>query len=89
LFLNGAPEITYFDLEFSDGIIAKGRVTYADNVNFIKIDAEDGNYELSPFQSYNGVQGSTSDGKKLEPCNCNQQAIQMDDDALSIRNDKI
>lgn len=88
LFLNGAPEITYFDVEFPNGITAKGRVTYADNVNFLKVNAEEGNYELSPFQSYNGVQGSTSDGKKLSPCDCNQQALQMDDDALSILNDK-
>ncbi|MEH6658737.1 Gfo/Idh/MocA family oxidoreductase [Leeuwenhoekiella marinoflava] len=88
LFLNGAPEITYFDLEFPNGITAKGRVTYADNVNFIKVNCTDGNYELAPFQSYNGVQGSTSDGKTLAPCNCNQQAIQMDDDALAILNNK-
>ena len=88
LFLNGAPEITYFDLEFPNGITAKGRVTYADNVNFLKVNCADGNYELAPFQSYNGVSGSTSDGKYLAPCECNQQAIQMDDDALAIMNDK-
>nr|CCF99818.1 glucose--fructose oxidoreductase [uncultured Flavobacteriia bacterium] len=88
LFSNGAEEITYFDVEFPKGIIAKGRVTYADNVNFLKINSEKGNYELSPFQSYNGVQGSTSDGKKLEPCNCNQQTLQMDDDALAILENK-
>ncbi|WP_370175834.1 Gfo/Idh/MocA family protein [Leeuwenhoekiella palythoae] len=88
LFLNGAPEITYFDLKFPNGITAKGRVTYADNVNFLKVNCADGNYELAPFQSYNGVSGSTSDGKYLAPCECNQQAIQMDDDALAIMNDK-
>ena len=63
-------------------------MTYADNVNFLKVDCADGNYELAPFQSYNGVSGSTSDGKYLKPCDCNQQAIQMDDDALAILNDK-
>ncbi|WP_028377072.1 Gfo/Idh/MocA family protein [Leeuwenhoekiella sp. MAR_2009_132] len=88
LFTNGAEEITYFDVEFPDGITAKGRVTYADNINFLKVACKDGNYELSPFQSYTGVQGSTSDGKKLEPCNCNQQTLQMDDDALSILENK-
>lgn len=84
MFLNGAPEITYFDLEFPDGITAKGRVTYNDNTNFLKINCAEGWYELAPFQAYNGVQGTTSDGKKLEPCECYQQAIQMDDDALAI-----
>ncbi|MAZ26038.1 MAG: glucose-fructose oxidoreductase [Cytophagaceae bacterium] len=84
LFINGAPEITYFDLEFPKGITAKGRVTYNDNINYLKVDCEDGGYELSPFQSYNGVQGKTSDGKTLAPCDCYQQAIQMDDDAQAI-----
>ena len=31
---------------------------------------------------------TTTDGKVLSSCDCNQQAIQMDDDALSIINDK-
>ncbi len=88
LFLNKAPEITWLDVEFPGGLQASARVTYADNVNFLKVTCENGNYELSPFQSYTGVQGSTSDGKQLQPCNCNQQALQMDDDALSILNDK-
>lgn len=88
LFKNGANEITYFDFKFPDGVTGTGRVTYADGVNFLKLDCEDGNYELSPFQSYNGVKGSTSDGKTLAPCECNQQTIQMDDDALAILNNK-
>ncbi|MGB5944403.1 MAG: Gfo/Idh/MocA family oxidoreductase [Leeuwenhoekiella sp.] len=88
LFINGANEITHFELKFPNGITAKGKSTYADGVNFLKVQCADGNYELSPFQSYNGVRGSTSDGKVLKPCDCNQQAIQMDDDALSILNEK-
>ncbi|WP_442847043.1 Gfo/Idh/MocA family protein [Leeuwenhoekiella sp. H156] len=87
LFLNKAPEITWLDVEFPGGLKTTARVTYADNVNFLKVNCENGDYELSPFQSYNGVQGSTSDGKKLPACNCNQQALQMDDDALAILND--
>lgn len=84
LFINGANEITYFDFEFPDGIKGDGLVTYASNENTLKINCKSGHYKLSPFQSYNGVSGSTSDGKKLEACNCNQQAIQMDDDAKAI-----
>ena len=88
LFTNAAPEITWLDVDFPNGIHTKARVTYADNVNFLKVNCADGDYELSPFQSYNGVQGSTSTGKKLPPCNCNQQALQMDDDAWAIINEK-
>ena len=45
-----------------------------------------GSAELSPFQSYSGVQGSTSDGLVFSPFKGNQQARQMDDDALAIIN---
>lgn len=86
LFTNGANEITYFDLEFPEGIMANCLVTYNKGEGNLNINCEKGGYELSPFQSYTGVSGTTSDGKVLSPCDCNQQAIQMDDDALSIIN---
>jgi len=41
-------------------------------------------YKLSPFQAYNGIDGITSDGIKLNAPIRNEQAKQMDDDALSI-----
>ena len=43
-------------------------------------------YKLSPFQAYSGIDGITSDGTKLNASIPNQQARQMDDDALSIMN---
>ena len=88
LFINGANEITYFDLQFPDGTFGDGMVTYANGINDLKIECERGSYKLEPFQTYTGVSGSTSEGKTLDPCHCNQQAIQMDDDALSIINKK-
>ena len=88
LFKNGANEITYFDLEFPENIKADCMVTYNQGEGNLDINCADGSYELSPFQSYTGVSGTTSDGKVLSPCDCNQQAIQMDDDALSIINNK-
>ncbi|WP_026753181.1 Gfo/Idh/MocA family protein [Sediminibacter sp. Hel_I_10] len=84
LFINGANEITYFDFDFPDGIKGDGFVTYASGINTLGVTCAEGSYSLSPFQSYQGVSGTTSDGKQLEACDCNQQAIQMDDDALSI-----
>ena len=88
LFKNGANEITYFDMEFPENIKASGKVSYAEGYNHLAITCADGSYELSPFQSYTGVKGTTSDGKTLPPCECIQQTIQMDDDALSILNNK-
>ena len=36
------------------------------------------------MQSYNGVTGTTSDGKTLVPIKGMQQTLQMDNDALAI-----
>ncbi|NRA49815.1 MAG: gfo/Idh/MocA family oxidoreductase, partial [Phaeodactylibacter sp.] len=41
---------------------------------------------LEPMQTYGGVQGITSDGKLLDKPVKNQQALQMDNDALAILN---
>lgn len=81
-------EITYFDLEFPDGIVAECMTTFADNVNRLRIECSEGWYKLEPFQSYSGVKGITSDGKVINQKIVDQQARQMDNDALSIINDK-
>ena len=52
--------------------------------NHFKADCEDGWYQLKPMQSYNGVTGTTSDGKTLPPIDGMQQTLQMDNDALAI-----
>ena len=57
-------------------------------MNNLEINCENGWYYLRPFQSYSGVKGKASDGTILEPFGKNQQAVQMDDDALAIINDK-
>jgi len=88
LFKNGANEITYFDLEFPEGIVGNGMVSYAKEVNKLQVDCVHGYYRLEPFQSYNGVRGTTSENEKLQACNCNQQAIQMNNDALAIKESK-
>ncbi|MEH6406244.1 MAG: Gfo/Idh/MocA family oxidoreductase [Leeuwenhoekiella sp.] len=84
LFLNNAHEITYFNLEFPHGIKADCRVTYADSVNYLDVKCENGSYKLEPFSSYNGVKGKTTDGKVLKAFKGNEQAKQMDADALSV-----
>lgn len=81
-----ADETTYFDLEFPQGIRASCKTSFADYLNDLKVNCDDGWYSLSPFQSYTGVKGKTSKGKILQPFKGNQQAKQMDDDALAILN---
>lgn len=77
-------ETTIFDLEFPDGITASCRTSFGETINNLEINCRDGWYYLRPFQSYTGVKGKTSDGKILEPFGKNQQAVQMDNDAMAI-----
>ena len=81
-------ETTHFTLEFADGLRADGMTTLGGNANDLRIDCAKGWYELSPFQSYSGVRGQTSSGQILQPSPDNQQARQMDNDALAILNNQ-
>lgn len=77
-------ETTEFELEFASGARAKCTTSYARNMNSLRANCEKGWYELKPFQSYSGVSGHTSSGLELPASPLNQQAVQMDNDALSI-----
>ncbi len=79
-------ETMEFTLEFPSGAIAQCATSYARGANFLRAQCEKGWYELRPFQTYNGVRGQTSDGILLNAPIANQQATQMDNDALAIIN---
>jgi glucose-fructose oxidoreductase len=79
-------ETTHFELEFASGTRAVCATSYAQSMNQLRAECSKGWYELKPFQSYSGVQGRTSDGIILPPAPENQQARQMDNDALAIIN---
>lgn len=81
-------DTTRFTLEFPGGLIAEGLTSFDMSVNQLHIKCQNGSYGLSPFSSYNGVKGSTSDGKTIHRLIDNQQAKQMDDDALAIKADR-
>jgi len=81
-------ETTSFKMEFPGGIMVDGKTSFGENLNNLDITARDGWYYLRPMQAYSGVRGETSDGKILRAMEKNQQAVQMDDDALAIINDK-
>lgn len=91
--INARPELftevdetTSYELEFERGLIAYGKTSVGESMNQLRVECEKGWYELSPMQSYNGVVGQTSDGIQLDTYIVNQQARQMDDDALAILN---
>lgn len=77
-------ETTLFDFKFEDGSTASGKTSFGENLNNLEADCAEGDYYLRPFQSYNGVSGKASDGTILKPFEGNQQAKQMDEDALAI-----
>ncbi len=79
-------ETTMFQLEFPSGAIAQCVTSFGMGMNYLHVTYAQGNASLIPFQGYSGVQGRTPSGP-LEPAGGNQQARQMDDDALAILND--
>lgn len=81
-------ETMEFQLRFPGGAIASGKTSLGMGLNHLKVDCREGWYELRPFQSYRGIRGKTSDGKLLNAYTENQQAKQMDNDALAIMNNK-
>ncbi len=77
-------EFTDFELEFPSGAVAVCRTSFGERMDFLEITCEQGSYKLEPFQGYTGVSGSASDGAQFNQTIENQQAKQMDDDALAL-----
>jgi len=77
-------ETMHFELEFPGGARAVCETSFGKVMNSLQVDCANGWYKLEPFQSYSGVNGITSDGKLLDLKINNEQAQQMDDDALAI-----
>jgi glucose-fructose oxidoreductase len=80
-------ETTTFQLEFPNGSLANLITGFHANFGHIRATAEEGWFRLSPFQSYSGIKGESSKGRIHFP-QINQQATQMDEDAVSIRENR-
>ncbi len=80
-------ETTLFQLEFPSGAVAQCATSFGMSMNYLKVTYAKGRAELEPFSGYSGVKGSTSGDITLDATLDNQQARQMDDDALAILND--
>jgi glucose-fructose oxidoreductase len=78
----------HFDLDFPGGATAKCETSFGRGMNDLHVNFKNGGYTLSPFQAYSGISGKTSDGIELNERIPNQQARQMDDDALAIAKKK-
>lgn len=85
IYKNGLDETTQAVLEFPGGVIAKIKTSFGENLNYLNINCEEGEIKMAPFQAYAGVKGSSPLGEINYPYQVPmQQAMQMDNDALSI-----
>lgn len=80
-------EITTFQLEFPDRSIANLTTGFHANFGYIRATAEEGWFGLEPFQAYGGIKGMSSKGPIRFP-EINQQAAQMDEVAVCIRENR-
>ena len=81
-------ETMAFELDFPGGVTAKCETSFGKNMNDLMVNCKNGWYRLSPFQAYSGIDGVTSNAIKLNASIPNQQAKQMDEDALAILKNK-
>ena len=77
-----------FKLEFPGGAVANCETSFAKNMNTLNVTCTKGWYKLEPFSAYSGVAGTTSDDLELNATIPNEQAKQMDDDAIAIKQNK-
>ncbi|MDP2335055.1 MAG: Gfo/Idh/MocA family oxidoreductase [Bacteroidota bacterium] len=80
----GVDETTTFQLEFPNNIVANCLTSFAANVNFLNINAQQGEYGLRPFSGYGGFHGFLPKGETFDFPEMNQQAKQMDEMCMAI-----
>jgi glucose-fructose oxidoreductase len=89
IYKNGLDETVTATLEFPGGVMANIKTSFGENINFLDIVCEKGTLKMSPYSGYAGVRGSSPLGEINHPYEVPwQQAKQMDDDALSIIQNK-
>jgi glucose-fructose oxidoreductase len=90
VYKNGLDETTMAQLVFPSGARAAVQTSFGINMNFLHVTGEKGFLKMEPYSAYNGQTGEASGGVKIKhPYDVpRQQAMQMDDDADAIMNNK-
>jgi glucose-fructose oxidoreductase len=89
IYKDGLDETATAVLEFPGGVMANIKTSFGENINFLDITCEKGVIKMSPYSAYAGVSGSSPLGEINHPYQVPwQQAKQMDDDSLSIIQNK-
>ncbi len=84
---NSVEESMTWQMEMPGNMIAECATSYSDDMKYLRADGDNGWFELQPAYQYRGIKGKTSDGKMNFP-EVNQQALQMDDFALAIKENR-
>jgi len=71
-------------MEMPDGSVGECHASYFDNMNYIKAEAANGWFGVDPAFMYSGQKGNSSNGT-FELPKVNQQAKQMDDFVMAIK----
>ena len=79
-------ETAMFQLTFPSGARASCHTSYGMKMNYLKVIYEKGSLQMEPHSNYSGNKGTRSDDTKINFPLENQQAKQMDDDAISLIN---
>ncbi|WP_086478362.1 MULTISPECIES: Gfo/Idh/MocA family protein [Arenibacter] len=79
-------ETMMFQLTFPSGALAACQTSFGINMNHLHVVYEKGWLKMEPHSSYRGNNGSMSNGTLINYPIPNQQAKQMDNDALAILN---
>ena len=76
-----------WSMEFPDGARAQCTTSYAAEGDRLEVQYENGTAKLEPAFDYSGLKGESSEGKISHP-KVNQQALQMDDFAQCVKENK-
>jgi glucose-fructose oxidoreductase len=84
-FFRDVEESIMWTMEFANGARAEGYTSYNDNRNDFRAEAAGGWFEIGPAYGYGGIRAATSRGPVTVKAPASQQALQMDDFALCVR----
>lgn len=78
-------ETVLFQLTFPSGAVANCQTSFGMNMNWLNINYEKGWLKMEPQSGYGGNRGMMSDGTEIYTPIQLHQNIQMDDDALALK----
>jgi len=84
-FFVDVEETIKWTMEFANGARCEGYTSYNDNRNDFRAEASGGWYQVGPAYSYSGLKAATSLGPVAATPLKSQQALQIDDFALCVR----